>query len=465
MFWRTIIRLAREDGVTVFISTHFMNEAARCDRISLMNAGKVLAVGAPDALKAAKGAASLEDAFVAYLEEGSVAGPAGAAPAAAPRAPPARARPWARTWAFASREALELWRDPVRLAFSLIAPLFLLLAFAYGISFDVERLSYAVLDRDQSAQSRSLVQAFEGSRYFEARPALAGEGDLERRMRSGEVSLALSIPPGLGKDLLAGRRPEAGVTVDGAQPYRGEIAQGYAAAVMADDARAQIREQLGFAPDAEPAGIEPRFLYNQDFRSVFALTPGVIMFVLAMIPTMITALGVVRERELGSIINFYGSPAHVAEYLAGKQAPYVALGFIALIGLMLMAWLQFGVPVKGSFTALLAGGLAYVFATSAFGVLLSTLFRSQVAVMAAAAILTMIPAINFSGFLYPAVEIEGAGRLVHAIFPGAWFEIVSLGAFTKGLGLAALWPAILALLALGCAQLGLACLLLKKQEA
>ena len=472
MFWRTIVDLARNHGVTVFISTHFMNEAERCDRISLMHAGKVLAVGEPEALRLAQGAASLEDAFVALLsaaEAASAPPPAPAAPITAPTPALAhRPRAWAglgRILAFAHREGVELFRDRIRLAFSVLAPVLLLVVFGYGISFDVEHLPYAVLDRDQSAESRALVQAFEGSRYFEARPALGSEAELTSRMRAGGLALAIDIPPGYGRDLIGARRPEIGLFVDTAAPFRGETAAGYAAGVVQTYVRQLARQTLGFVPDLAPAGLEPRFRYNQDFRSVFAITPGLIMFLLAMIPAMMTALGVVREREIGSILNLYGSPASVAEFLIGKQLPYVATGFAALVSLILVAWLHFDVPVSGSLTALLLGGLAYVFSTTAFGILLSSVFRSQVAVMAAAAILTVIPALNFSGFIYPTSEIEGLGRVISAIFPGAWFQMISIGAFTKALPLSLLWAPILILAALGGGEIGLACLLLKKQEA
>jgi ribosome-dependent ATPase len=465
MFWRTIIRLAREDGVTVFLSTHFMNEAARCDRISLMDAGKVLAVGAPEDLRAQRGAATLEEAFVDYLAEAQ----GGEAPAAATSVAKTGGRPrsWplARIWAFASRESLELRRDPVRLGFGILAPLLLLFVFAYGISFDVENLTFAVLDQDQSVESRGLAQAFEGSRYFQRKPPFESIDDMTRRLRAGEVTVAVAIPPGYGKALLSGRQPEVGLTVDGAAPFRGETAEGYALALMQAYAYDRIRQQYGVSPvQVAPMSLEPRFRYNQGFRSVFAITPGVIMFALALIPAMTTALGVVRERELGSILNLYTSPATVGEYLIGKQAPYVVVAMIAFLALVASAIGWFDAPVNGSHLALLTGGLAYVFASTAFGVLLSSVLRSQTAVMAAAAILTLIPAINFSGFLYPASEIEGAGRLIHAIFPGAWFQQVSLGAFVKARSLADLAPAIAVLALLGLVQLAAARVLLKKQE-
>jgi len=180
-FWSLLVEMSRRDGVTIFISTHFMNEAERCDRVSLMHAGRVLAVGAPHELQAARGAASLEDAFVSYLEDAAATGPHteaanGAARFVEPAASaledgsimPQRLRLASvrRIWTFARREALELSRDRIRLAFALLGPLLLMAAFGYGISFDIEGLRYAVLDRDQSLESRSFLDQFSNSRYF-----------------------------------------------------------------------------------------------------------------------------------------------------------------------------------------------------------------------------------------------------------------------------------------------------------
>jgi ribosome-dependent ATPase len=220
MFWRLLGELSRRDGVTIFVSTHFMNEAERCDRVSLMHAGKVLAVGTPEELRQAKHAADLEDAFVAYLEEADPDEAVNKDPHPALATPPGDRNAHSisvgslhaslrRIWAFAYRETRELLRDWVRLSFALLGPLVLLLTFGYGITFDVENLSFAVLDRDQSADSRQLIESFAASRYFRQKPALHSETDIDRRLRAGDLRLVISIPPGYGRDLNAGRRPPA----------------------------------------------------------------------------------------------------------------------------------------------------------------------------------------------------------------------------------------------------------------
>uniref|UniRef100_UPI0035B3836C ribosome-associated ATPase/putative transporter RbbA n=1 Tax=Rhodoblastus sp. TaxID=1962975 RepID=UPI0035B3836C len=219
-FWRMLIALSREDGVTIFISTHFMNEAERCDRISLMHAGKVLAVGAPAELVAQSGKDNLEQTFIACLEAASEpdSGAAAFHDGARTRADKPKLFDPARLWAYARREAMEILRDRLRLAFAVLGPLVLMLTFGYGISFDVENLAYAVYDQDNSLQSRELLENFSGSRYFRQRPDITSEADLERRLASGELKLAIEIPARFGKDLTTGKRPEVAIWIDGAMP-------------------------------------------------------------------------------------------------------------------------------------------------------------------------------------------------------------------------------------------------------
>jgi ribosome-dependent ATPase len=458
----------------VFVSTHFMNEAERCDRISLMHAGRVLAVGAPDELRRSKNAASLDDAFVTFLEDAVAEEPA--------MAPPPNAKAWyhekasgsigadglgasaRRIWAFAYREMRELMRDRVRIGFALLGPLILLVTFGFGITFDVENLSFAVLDRDQSIDSRQLIESFSGSRYFRERPVLRSEAEIDRRLRGGELRLAISIPPGFGRDLLTGRKPEVAFFLDGATPFRAETTRNYAEGIVLSYVRDLARRRFGDVPILVDVSVEPRFRYNQDFRSAFALTPGLIMIFMVMFSSMLAALGVVREREIGSITNLYASPASVAEYLIGKQAPYIAVGFTSLLSLIVLAALVFGVTVKGSMAALALGGLLYIFAATALGILISTFVRTQVAAIIVTAIVATVPAINFSGYLYPVAGLDSTGRIIGMSFPSLWFQNIALGTFTKAREFAAFYPEFLVLLAFGCAYLAAASLLLRKQE-
>jgi ribosome-dependent ATPase len=472
LFWRLIVGLSRQEGVTVFVTTHFMNEAERCDRISLMHAGRVLAVGTPEKLAAERGGGSLEEAFIAYLQaaDGTPAAPvaktAAAEAASPPRSPPARsplAASFGRILAFARRETIELLRDPVRLAFGLLGPLFLLITLGYGISFDVERIAFAVLDRDRSVESATLTQAFESSRYFRAAEPLGGDREAEARLSAGRLRLAIDIPPGFGHDLRQGRAPEVGIFIDGAVTFSAETVRGYASGVIDTFLRSLARQEG--SPLPEPIiDVVPRFRYNQSFRSVVAIAPGVIMILLAMIPAMMTALGVVREREIGSIINLSVSPASVGEFLLGKQIPYLFLGCVSAMMLVTLMIGQFGVPIQGSLSAFALGALLYVFAMTAFGLLISAFARSQVAAIFASAIITTTLSLNFSGYLYPLSALTESGRMIANAFPAAWFQKISLGTITKGLGFSALTLPYLVLGAFGLLFVAAAGLFLRKQE-
>ena len=439
-FWNLLTELSRDDGVTIFISTHFMNEAERCDRISLMHAGRVLAIGAPGHLVAESGRDTLEETFIAHLEEAADDGDVPTEDAAITleqtqekNGTPAIFSP-ARLWAIARRETSELIRDPIRLAFAIFGPLILMLAMGYGISFDVEDMRYAVLDQDRSRESRMVLRQFEGSRYFSAAPELTGTGDLDRRMQRGEIGLALVIPPGFGRDLAAGQQPEISAWLDGANTTRAETARGYVEGAFGSFL-SELAARSGTPGNTQQlTELEVRFRYNQGFTSQQAIPPGVLMMLMMMIPAMLTALGVVREKELGSITNLYAAPASRFEFLAGKQLPYIGIALVSFGTMMLMIFLLFGLAPKSSVPVLLAGAVLYATAATGFGLLASTVATSQVAAVFGTAIIVLVPTINFSGMLTPVATLDTVSRAI------AHFQIISAGVFNKGLSAAALAP-------------------------
>ena len=598
MFWRHLLKLSREDKITIFVSTHFMNEAARCDRISFMHKGRVLAVGTPAELAARQNAPDLEEAFVQYLIEaeggegversssqeaahseneqrefgqdvdgvreqsshtlpaetpavvcvaqathaevasddrhselsddlqgkdtGSSETPNGVREQSShtlPAETPAvgcvaqathaeggtddrhsepsddlqgkdtgssetqnsvreqsshtlRDNPntdtfkyrFSMIWTFARREAKELLRDKIRLFFAVFGPLIIMASVSWGISFDVRNLKFAVYDRDQTAASRELVEYFDGSRYFLQQPPIQSEAEIDTVLKSSGAILVIDIPSGFGRDLARGLKPEVGFYVDGSMPFNATNIRGYIGSLITAYTKDRIAESGLPVSLKAPAGIEPRFMYNQDFDSINAIAPGVMMLVLMMIPAMMSAVGVVREREIGSIANFYASPAAVAQYLIGKQLPYIAVGMVNFAAMMLMIIYLFGVPLKGSFTGLAVGTLLMVSASTALGLLISCFVRSQLAAIFATAIITMIPAQTYSGFLYPLSTMEGGALVIGKTFPSSWYYTVSVGSFTKGLHTADLLHEYAAIAAFAAASLILACVLLKKQE-
>jgi len=465
-FWELLIDISRREQVTVFISTHFMNEAERCDRISLMHAGRVLASDAPAELKRVRGTATLEEAFIAYLRDAASDEPEPIASAPATTAashstsPGAYFRP-SRMLGVARREALELRHDPIRLTFALLGAAVLMFMLSYGYTFDIDELRFAVLDRDQTPQSREYVQNIAGSRYFIEHAPLHDYLELDRRMRSAELNVAIEIPAGFGRDLKRGRHPEIGMWIDGAMPFRGETVRGYMQGLHYD--------YLSSAPTlsvrAMPAvGVEARYRYNQDFESFNAMVPGIIPILLVFIPAMLTALAVVREKELGSITNVYVTPITRLEFLLGKQLPYIALSMIAFFALLAIAVALFGVHVKGSLTILTFGTLLYVTVTSGLGLLMSTFTRSQVAAIFGTAIATMLPAMQFSGLNSSVSSLQGAAAVISQLYPTTHFLIISRGTFSKALGYTDL-QAPLAALAVSIPVLTAVCvLMLRKQE-
>ncbi len=474
-FWELLIRLSRENGVTIFLSTHFMNEAERCDRMSMMHRGKVLAQGKPADLVAERKAPSLEAAFIGYLEDAAVElGGAADASKAQAHPPPAsmlehEAEPsggfsLGRVWAFARREAIELSHDTVRLAFAVLGPLLLMVVFGYGISLDVNHLTFAVLDFDGTKASEQYADAFRGSIYYDEKKPIVSYAELDRRLRNGELRFAIEIPSGFERDLIRARQPTVMAYVDAAMPFRAETARSYVEKTTTDFER-DARNAQGLPPAAQPIKINTRALYNQSFDSVYAMVPGDIMLLLMLIPGMLTALSVVREKELGSIANFYAAPATKAEFLLGKQLPYVGIALIQFASLTALAVFLFQVPVKGSLLTLGLGGVIYVLASTGFGLLISVFAATQTAAIFAAAIITILPATQFSGMFVPASSLTGGAALAAKIFPSTYFQKISVGAFTKALGMTTLWPDIAALAVIATVYFALSVLLLRKQES
>ncbi len=386
-FWELLIDLSRNQGVTIFVTTHFMNEGMRCDRISLMNSGKVLASDAPQKLIETRGAANLEEAFIGYMEDaiaeneakgGSGSMKAAAAKAAAEKAAaekpgaPAATSPAASTspghgtaskWALAltrmlaytRNETVQIMRDPIRLMFAFFGSALLMLVFGFGITTDVENIRYATFDQDHSPESRAYLEQFKGSRrYFKATPPVTSSDEALDRLKSDDVSMIVEMPPNFGRDMRRGAAPEVLAHVDGAMTFRGETVGQYVQGVNAT----MLADPGANLPTASPqkytAKIENRFMYNPTFESVYSIVPSVPALLLLLIPAILMTVSIVREKELGSMINFYVTPTGRLEYLIGKQLPYVVIGMINFLILAALAVIVFGVPIKGSFLMLIA---------------------------------------------------------------------------------------------------------------
>jgi ribosome-dependent ATPase len=466
-FWGFLVDLARNDGVTIFISTHFMNEGERCDRISLMHQGKVLDSDTPEALTQKRGKETLEEAFVDYLEEATKEKISDTNITINKTQNSVKHKHFSfkRLFGYSYRESLELIRDPIRLVFALLGMVFLLFVMGYGITMDVEDLHFSALDYDQSPQSRDYIQNISGSRYFLEQAPLHSQKELDRRMQTGELTFTVVIPPGFEKKILRGEEVEIAAWVDGAMPFRAETISGYLTGIHYDYLLQRIKETLGYLPALSSVDVQMRYRYNADFKSLNAMVPAVIPMLLIFIPAILMALSVVREKEMGSITNFYATPVTKLEFLIGKQLPYIVVSMIGFFGLVALSVWLFDVPLKGSLALFSFATLFYVIVTTGIGMLMSAFAKTQIAALAGTAILTLLPTINFSGLKDPVSSLEGVGAVIGTYFPVTYYINISRGIFSKAVDFMGLYHDLIVLaISIVVITLG-SMLLLKKQES
>lgn len=477
LFWRKLVSLSRSNGVTIFISTHFMNEVDRCDRLAMMHAGKVLVTGTPEALKQRHSTDSLELAFINELKSTNADNilvnkiPSDTSASnkeirKIEQSGDKRASTSAvqRFWAQFQREIMEILRDRIRLSFALLGPVLLLIALGNGISFDVDKVAFSVLDRDQSLQSRTLIEAFSGSRYFRQTAVAYDENQLFRQLQSGNSQFAIEIPPYFGKDLTHNLQPDLIFLQNGSQTFQAQTSRGYIQSTMLEYMQTQIDETPLGLPDVVPYQLNTRFRFNQGYKSAVAIVPGSIMFILALIPAMLSALAVVREKDTGAIYNLYVTRLTITEYIMGKWMAYALLSFISFLIMIGCAVLLFSLPVRGSFAGLLTGGILFVFSSTAFGVLVSTFAQSQMASLLSTAIVSVVPALQFSGFLFPASTLTGLSYWIGHCFPSLWFQNIMIGCYGKSMPLEKLLESYIALALFSFAYIAIACAFLRKQE-
>ena len=474
LFWELIIELSRRDRVTIFITTHFMNEAERCDRISLMHSGRSYVCDTPQNIVKARGAATLEDAFIGVLED--------ADPEANRRSEEAvqtqeqtcadqhntkvdRFFSVQRWYSCCWRETLELMRDPIRATLALFGALILMLVMGFGINMDVEKLPYAILDRDRTETSQSYALHLAGSsRYFVEHAPVKDYQELDRRMKSGELSLVIEIPPDFGRDVDRGDSPEVSFWVDGSMPSRGETINSYIKGIHNNWLESRLRKGKKSSQNTQ-VDIETRYRYNPDVLSLPAMVPATIPLLTLMIPAILAALSVVREKEMGSVINLYVTPLTRTEFLLGKQAPYLMFAVLSSLLLTVLAVTVFDVPVKGSLPVLLLASVMYAVVATGMGLLASSVTKSQIAVIFLAMLGTLIPSVQLCGMTTPVETQEGIGRLIGTIYPTTYMLLISRGVFNKALDFAELLHPLAALAVMIPVILGAGILLQKKQES
>ena len=359
----------------------------------------------------------------------------------------------ARVTAIARKEWREIVRDRLYFLLAFLLPVLLMLVLGYGLTQDVENIPLAVVDEDRSAASREYARHFTDSRYFHFEGDVATVAQAGRLIASGRVRVVIVIGDRFERDLNGGRTATVQTLFDGAFIASTRVLQGYVDAINAEAGLAlqtmAVARAMGVSPAraavmVRPVQLDVRYLYNQEMRSVWAIAPSLIMNILMWTSPLLVALSVVREKERGSIYNIYASRTSRVEFLAGKLAPCAAISFANAVVLWLLATRYFGAPFKGSLLCLGAATVVYVIATSALGLLVGMLVRTQQAALIGVVLLGAIVGMYFSGMFESVATLPLPNRIVSHLFPAMYYNDVVQGTFLKGAGFADSWPDIAA---------------------
>lgn len=342
-----------------------------------------------------------------------------------------------RVAAIVAKEARELWRDPITIAISVLMPLVMLFLFGYAVTLDINNVSLGVFDRDQTPASRGLTDSFIQSGYFRLTHVFASTHEIDDALQRGSVDIALIIPERFQAALVRAEAPAVQLLVDGTYSATAQIVANYADTIV---------RSYGNSP-GEHIRLEMRVWFNAPMRSVNYIVPGLFGVILMAFPPLLTALAVVREKESGAIQQIFASPLTSAEFIIGKLIPYSAVAFFQILMIMAVGFFWFDVPFRGNASLLLFASSVYVLCTVGLGLLVSTIAQRQVTAMLLAMILTLMPSVLFSGFLFPIFTMPYALQLYTFLFPARYFIEASRSIVLKGTGLDELWPNLALLVA------------------
>lgn len=359
-----------------------------------------------------------------------------------------------RIAAVASKEWRETVRDRMFFSLAFLLPILWMLVFGYGLILDVEHIPYAALDRDQSALSRDYLYRFQQSRYFDFKGVLTDEREVEPLLAASRIRAAIIIPEKFQERLNAGEMVGVQTLIDGTFPLRTDITKGYVIAINSAFNEERLTDYVSGREGitrsqaehrARPIKLEVRYLYNEEVRSTWSMVPALVMFTLMLSSPLLTALGIVREKETGSIYNIYSSTVTKIEFLVGKLLPPVLISSMNAVVLWIMATLWFGVPFKGNLLFFLAASVVFVLSSTGVGLLVSLLVRTQIAAIIVTIIVAMVPTILFSGLIVPVSSLNPGSQFQAHLFPGMYYTNIVRGTFLKGVGPEVLWTDVLAL--------------------
>jgi ABC-2 type transport system permease protein len=347
----------------------------------------------------------------------------------------------------------------------LVVPLFLLLMFGFAITLDTKHIPLAVLDRDRTEASRSFVQSFLHSEYFDLKISIDRESQIDRLLDEGTALVALVIPAGFGRDDANGKQVQVQAIADGSNSNTAATAIGYVQALAADySQKAFVRSlQRAGVPGMKTAiDFRPRALFNPELRSANFLVPGLIVLILMMSAVISTALSIVREKERGTMEQIAVSPVQPLELILGKTVPYLLIGLVAAATILATSRLLFGVTVNGSWLDLAVVTLVFLLGCLGFGVMISTLSDSQQVAFLLSSLLTLLPVFILSGFVFPFRNMPGIIQAVSYILPGRYYLAAIRAIMLKGAGFQAYGNQVLALAVFALATSGLSILRLRR---
>jgi drug efflux transport system permease protein len=381
----------------------------------------------------------------------------------------------ARVLALALKEWREIVRDRIYFSLAFVMPVMLMMVFGYGISQSIEHMPLVVVDHDRSAASRGYADRFAASEHFELRGVVDSEREAAALLGRGAVHVVIVVGSGFAEDLASGRGAVVQTLVDGSftQTRVPRTLEAYVeavnAAASAELGAAWLARRLGLPPDRAAALLRPvkldvRYLYNPELKSIWSVAPSLIMFILIFVAPMLTALGVVREKESGAIYNVYASTLTRGEYVLGKLAPNVLIAGVNAVILWLLAILYFGAPFRGGLACFATGTFLYLVCTTSLGLLVSLAVQTQTAALMITSIGATILGFQYSGFFNPVQSMSGVPWLIAHAFPPMYYLDVVEGAFLKGLGFGALAEDLGALSAFAALYLVLAHALFRKRR-
>jgi ABC-2 type transport system permease protein len=356
-----------------------------------------------------------------------------------------------RVAALIRKEFLHVRRDPRTLYLAVGMPTVLLLLFGYAITLDIVKIPLGVFDQDQTARSRDLISHFSNTRYFRFQGEARNRSEVRDFLDRGQVKVFLVIPPEFGRRIARGERSPLQILLDGSDSNQAGVALGYARSIaqginqniFVDAVRMMGNPRIG--ERVPPVEARVVALFNPQLKSQIFVIPGLIAVIMMMMGTMLTALTVSREWERGTMEQLLVTPARPLEIVIGKTVPYFILGLIQLVSIILVGWLWFRVPFVGSHLFLLACSCIFLLTALGTGLLISILARSQQLATQLSFLLSMLPSMILSGFIFPVASMPKPIQLVTVLVPAKYYIRILRGILLKGTGIVDLWPEGLAL--------------------